>query len=176
MAQELSPNATPEAQERPALEPGFLPWLRRRIAALQPRTRKQYVILALIMLGVLFLGAEWRWTANYSAQVIVTPAPTGGEFSVGINPTTERLDFGDLPQGLTQTRFVTLENGRIPTRVTIMITGGIRDFIRVDDAFFTMGSNETRRVEFEIRVPSTAETKKYSGRIMINRTPWLPWP
>lgn len=146
------------------------------LSRFRPRTRKQYLVLGLILLIALFGSIQCRWTATYSAQVVVLPAPVDNEISIGLNPTTERLDFGDLPQGLTQSRFVTLENGRIPTRVTIVIYGGIRDFISVDDAFFIMDPNETRRVQFDIAPPFNAEIKKHTGRVVIVRTPWLPWP
>ena len=150
--------------------------VRRLLSRYRPHTRKQYVYLGLVVFLGLLAMLQCRWTQTYSTQVLVLRAVAGSETSIGVNPTTERLDFGDLQQGLSETRFVTLENGRLPNRVTIIIYGGIRDFISVDDAFFTMDPNETRRIEFHIAVPSNAETKVHRGRVMIFRTPWLPWP
>ena len=151
------------------------PTVQRFVSRFRPRTPKHYAYVALVLALSLFAVVQFRWTETYSVQLIVLPAVAGSEPSFGINPTTERLDFGDLQPGLTETRFVTLENGKLPNRVTIIIYGGIRDFLSVDDAFFTMDPNETRRIAFHIAVPSNAETRKHSGRVVIIRTPWLPW-
>ncbi len=176
MTQELSPEA-PEAnaQQRPALAPGFLAWLRRRFVALRPRTTKHWALYSLLLVLALFVLFEWRSTTIYSAQVVVVPRTD--ELVVGINPTTERLDFGDLSQNSSQTRTVRLENGSgLPVRVTIIITGDIGPLIKLSDAFFTLDGGETRDVEFTLVVPPNAEPKKYSGRVMIVRMPWPPWP
>ncbi len=175
MTQELPPETPqPEAQERAALEPGFLPWLRRRLVALRPRTGKHWAVYAVLFVLALFVLFEWRSTNVFSAQVVVMPRTE--ELVIGFNPTTERLDFGDLAQNSAQTRSLTLENGgRLPARVSIIIMGDIAQFIGVSDAFFTLDGGETKSVEFTLVVPPTAQPKKYSGRVLVIRIPWLPW-
>ena len=174
MAQELSPDVTLEAQERPALEPGFLPWLRRRIAAFQPRTWRHWALYAALALIALFLLFMWSTATTYPAQVLVIQEGGG----IGLSPAyTDRLDYGDLPQGGGATLTVDLGNeSRIPLGVFVVATGDIRQFIRISDAFFVLDSGETKHVELAAGIPGTAEQKRYSGKVYIFKIPWLPWP
>ncbi len=173
MAQELSPNASPGAQERPALEPGFLPWLRRRIAALQPRTSRRWALYAVLFLVGLFALFTWRSATTYDATVLVTEEGSG----IGLSPYTDRLDFGDLPAGGGATMPLTLtNNSRIPTRFFVIATGDIRQFIRMSDAFFLLDPGDTRVVEFSAGIPRTTEPKRYTGKVYIFKLPWSPWP
>ena len=50
------------------------------------------VVLIIIFLAVFYIALDAN---KYSAQVLVIE----GEGRVGVNPTTERLDFGDLSRG-----------------------------------------------------------------------------
>ena len=174
MTQELSPNATPEAQEGPALQPGFLPWLRRRIAALQPRTRRHWALYAGLALPALFLLFVWSTATTYSVTVLVTEEQN----VFGLAPYFEdRLDFGDLPQGGGATMEVTLENrGRVPARFFVISTGDIRQFIQISDAFFLVDPSDTKVVEFRAGIPRTAAPQRYDGKLYVFKIPWSPWP
>ena len=179
MTQASSPATAPAAPERAALEPGFLPWLLRRLRSLRPRTWKHWALYAFLFLVVLFLLYEWRSSISYSAQVLVTDVVvTDEELAIGISPYyPDRLDFGDLPRGSSATLTVALQNdGRIPMRVFIVATGDISRFIRISDAFFILDPGQAKEVEFSAGIPGTAQPKQYSGKVYVFRTPWLPWP
>ncbi len=162
-----------ERQEVPAT--GLPGWLQRRLARLRPKTKRQWATYALIALVAVFALFECRATATYSAQVVVTAAT--GESNIGINPTTESLDFGDLTQGLGLSKYLQVDNGGIiPVRVVIIVRGDIGPFMDVHSQSFTLTPREHRRVEFALSVPPTAAPRKYSGRVIILRFPWSPWP
>jgi hypothetical protein len=171
------PEESPDVgeQELPSVAAGFVSWLRRRPEALWPTTRRRWAFYGLFLLLALFVLFEWRATITYSAQVIVIERTD--ELIVGINPTTERLDFGDLTQGSSQVRPLVLENSSVlPQRISIVVTGEIGQFIQISDAFFTLERGETRNVDFTLFVPPNAEPRKYSGRVLVLRAPWSPWP
>jgi hypothetical protein len=174
MARELSPKAAgPKPREQPALEPGFLGWLRRRLAGLYPRTWRHWAVYVLVFLLAVFLLFEYRSATTYSATVLVTTE----ENVIGISPYTDRLDFGDLPQGGSATVPLTLENNsRVPTRFFIIATGDVRQFVRMSDAFFVLDPGESKEVTFTAAIPGTTEPKRYSGNVRIFKTPWPPWP
>ena len=154
--------------------PGYL---RRRAEGLWgriwPLTGKRIAVLALILVFTMILAFEVQATETFTVEVVII----GEEKFVGFNPTTERLDFGDMSRGTGQTRSITLENaGVIPTRIYIMVLGDVRDFIQIDDAFFVMDPGEVTQVDLTMIVPSSASIKRYSGRLLVIRSPWSPWP
>jgi hypothetical protein len=107
----------------------------------------------------------------YSATVLVT-----GEGAIGLPPPTDELDFGDVSGGLNISRKMTLTNdGQFDSYVVIIVTGGIRDFLSVSDAFFVLDKGEERTVEFKVHPAMNAEQKRYSGHVFIVRMPWTPW-
>lgn len=145
--------------------------LRRRLGL--PRvTRWRLVALGAVLLVVLAWGAvAVSSTTMYSATVLITEGR-----GIGIPPPTERLDFGDVPQGMSMHRNVILENdGKLDSYVLILSWGGIRDFLSIDDAFFNLSPGEERTVDFSVRSPDNAPAKRYSGRVFIVRLPWW-WP
>lgn len=136
-------------------------------------TRWRLALLAgILLLMLLWFGVAATSTSIYSATVLVT------ESSHGIAPPNALFDFGDLPPTAAIDHKLTLKNdGRLNTYVTIMVFGGIRDFLDVEDAFFNLNSGEERDVLVKLSVPSTAEPgKRYDGRVVVTRLPWgLPW-
>lgn len=144
--------------------------LRRRLSWF---TRWRLVLLGgIILLLLLWSGSAATSTSVYSASVLIT------ETRHGIAPPDALFDFGDLPPTAAIDHKLTLKNdGRMDTYVMIMVFGGIRDFLDIDDAFFNLGSGEEREILVRLSVPSTAEPgKRFSGRVVITRLPWgLPW-
>lgn len=162
-------------QELPSVAAGFVSWLRRRPDVLWPSTRRRWAFYAFLLLLALFVLFEWRSTITYSAQVLVLERTD--ELIIGLNPTTERIDFGDLTQGSSQVRPLVLENnGFLPFRFTIITTGSISQFMSVSDAFFTLHPGETKNVDFILVLPPNAEPRMYTGQVFVLRVPWSPWP
>jgi hypothetical protein len=135
-------------------------------------TRWRLVAIGVIAVMLLvWSGVAVSSTTMYSATVLVK-----GESAIGLPPPTDTLDFGDVSPGFNMSRRLTLTNdGHFDSYVAIIVTGGIRDFLSVDDAFFVLDKGEERTVEFKVRPPINAEEKRYSGRIFIVRLPWTPW-
>jgi hypothetical protein len=159
--------------------------LRHRLAVLGERlpapvrarfawlTRWRLALLAgILLLMLLWSGAAATSTSVYSATVLVT------EGRHGIAPADALFDFGDLPPTAAIEHKLTLRNdGRMDTYVMIMIFGGIRDFLDIEDAFFNLKSGQEREILVKLSVPLTAEPgKRYNGRVVVTRVPWgLPW-
>lgn len=91
---------------------------------------------------------------------------------LGINPLADKLDFGDLSRNNGMTRFVTLKSGGgMETYIWILKFGGISDLVTTDKTFFVLKPGEEVKISFEIKIPDSAEFKKYSGRAWIFRVP-----
>jgi hypothetical protein len=172
-----APSAAPPQPkaEGPSEETGLRARLRRRLSRLVPRTRKQQALYALIFLLLLIALFEWRSSTSYSAFVTVTAEK---DQTIVLSPPGAQLfDFGQLPQGGSGTVNLILQNeGAIPTRFFIVPVGSIRQFIKLDEAFVLLQPGEAQVVQVSAVVPRTANTGEYSGRVVVIRTPWLPWP
>lgn len=138
-----------------------------------PQLTRWRLVAIGVVAAILFVwsGVAVSSTTMYSATVFVT-----GEGGIGLPPPTNTLDFGDVSPGLNMTRKMTLTNdGLFDSYVAIIVTGDIRNFLSVDDAFFVLDKDEERTVEFKVRAPINAEENRYSGRVFIVRMPWTPW-
>ena len=126
------------------------------------------IILAIIAIVVLFLAVQVINAAKYKMVVNVVE----GENIMGINPTAEKLDFGDLSRNNGMTRYITISNnGSFRIYVIVWKMGNISDLINVSRNFFVLGSGQEEKLGFEINIPPSAQTKKYSGRVWIFRLP-----
>ena len=174
MVQAPSP-APPQAETPAPVEAPPRGRLERWAQRLVPRTRKHQALYAFLFLLFLFTLFEWRSSTSYSAIVVVTPLE---DRTIGIgNLTGDLFDFGELPQGGSASTALILENdGPIPSRFFIVPVGGIRQFIKLDEAFILLQPGEAQVVEVAAVVPRTANLGEYSGRVVVIRTPWPPWP
>lgn len=136
--------------------------------------RQHQALYAVVFLLALFVLFEWRASTSYEAFIIVTPEE---DQTIGIGPpSSELFGFGELPQGEAATENLILQNERaVPTRISIVPMGGMRQFMRVSDAFFLLDPGDGKDVEFTMAVPGTARSKAYTGRVLIIRTSWIPW-
>lgn len=132
---------------------------------------KIYEKVLLVIFAVLFLFIFYvTLDANkYQATVRVIE----GEGRVGINPTTERLDFGDLSPGTSAVRRVSVENGIfIPIYVAAFRLGGITDLMKQDKNFFVLKKGEKVELEFSVYMPASAKPEDvYGGRIFLFKIP-----
>ena len=174
MTQEAAPTAPqPEVSEAPQ-ERAPATRLERWADRFRPRTWKHkalYVGAFVLFLFALFI---WRTSDSFTAVVVVTPESN----TVGIGvPTDEMLDFGELPAGGAASTAIIVQNeGRIPNRIFVIPFGGIRQFIKLDDAFFLLKRREAQVVGVSAVIPVTASEGEYSGRVIVIRVPWPPWP
>jgi len=122
----------------------------------------------LIILILLLVAVQVAIAERYQAQVQVIE----GEKKVGVNPTTEMLDFGDLSADTSATRLVTMKAGGMDTFVHITKVGGISDLIKVSENNFTMKKGDEKKIEFAMYMPKSAPVGKwYKGWVMIFKVP-----
>ncbi len=128
------------------------------------------VILVIIAIIVVFAIVQVVNAAKYKMLVNVKE----GENIIGVNPTAEALDFGDLSRNNGMTRYVELKSGGgTSVYVAAFNIGGISDLVKLDRNFFVLKPGETVKLAYEIQIPPSAEVKKYSGYTVIFRLPKL---
>ena len=132
--------------------------------------KKRYI--SLIALGVLLLLVItflFQAMTIYDAQVI---AKEKGE-AIGIAPFTDRIDFGDIPQGQTVGKTLIMENeGAVPNQINIFVIGNIGDLVDVEPSSVSLEPGETAEVDLELTMPASATPeKKYTGKVFILRLP-----
>lgn len=130
------------------------------------KTKKILIIIGIIIL--VFLAVQIVNAAKYKMVVNVVE----GENVLGINPLTDKLDFGDLSRNNGMTRYVSMNNeGRSPVYVIAIKAGSISDLVKIEKNFFTLESGTEIKLPFQINIPPSAETKVYSGWVWIFRLP-----
>lgn len=127
------------------------------------------IILALILIVFAAVFYVVLDANKYSAEVNVID----GEGRVGVNPTTESLDFGDLSRGSSAVRRVDIVNGTsIPVFVSVLKIGGIADLMKLDHNNFELGGGAQTQLEFTTYIPASAQVgDNYTGRVFIFRIP-----
>ena len=129
-------------------------------------------VLLWVLLVILIFFTYLSVDANkYRALVRVIE----GDGKVGVNPTDEALDFGDLSRGTAAVRRVALENGTpVPMRVIIFKIGDIRTLMKVDQNYFRLAPHQSIKIDFTTYMPASAEIDKvYDGRVYIFKVPFL---
>ena len=140
--------------------------LRPRLPRLRPWQWAITAVLALLL--VLWLSMTAQSTSIYSATVLIT------EGSHGIADPKALFDFGDLPPTASIEHKLTLKNdGKFDNYVMIIVSGEIRDFLDIEDAFFNLDPGQEREILVKLSVPATAEPgKRYDGRVVVTYLPW----
>jgi hypothetical protein len=126
-----------------------------------------FVVVFLLAIAGVFFG---RATTIYSAQVVVTEKGS----NIGMAPFTDRVDFGDIPQGSGVSKTITLDNlGDNDNNIKVYTMGSIWSFIDIEPgASFTLGGGQSQDIVLKMLIPETAPVgKKYTGRIFILRLP-----
>src|SRR3989344_1473545 len=132
-------------------------------------TNKSKLIFAVIGLMVIFIIAVQIINAVKYKMVVNVKE---GENIMGVNPLADKLDFGDLSRNKGMTRYVTLKsNGSVSTFAAVLKFGEISDLVKLDKNYFVLKPNEEIKLAFEINIPPSAQTKKYSGWAVIFRLP-----
>ena len=132
--------------------------------------KRRYIVLVALVFVLVLAGTFFaRATTIYSAQVI---AKAAGE-PVGMAPFTDRIDFGDVPQGESVTKGITLENeGENENSINVFILGSISSLVDIEPISFTIAAGERRDIKLKLRMPASAEPeKKFTGRVFILRLP-----
>ncbi|MDD5626612.1 MAG: hypothetical protein PHW01_01155 [Patescibacteria group bacterium] len=124
-----------------------------------------YVIIAII---AVFIVVQLLSASYYKMTVNVVE----GENVVGVNPTAEKLDFGDLSRGSSMTRYVTLKSaGKSPSYIIVWKFGGVASLVKVEKNYFTLNSSEEVKITFSLTIPPSAQIKHYNGQVIIFKLP-----
>ena len=132
--------------------------------------KKRYI--AIIALGVLLLLVVtflFQALTIYDTQVIVKAA---GD-PIGMAPFTDRIDFGDVPQGEGVGKTLIMENeGAVPNQVVVFVIGNIGDLVTVNPESVSLEPGEKVEVDFDLSMPvSATPEKKYTGKVFVLRLP-----
>ena len=139
-----------------------------QIKRMTPKKIIKCIILLIIFIIAWFAVVQYIAADKYEAVVKVMEE--GGK--IGVNPMTDRLDYGDLPKGNTSTRFVTIENGgKMNVYVVIFKYGEIAELIRINRNNFIIESGEKEKVEFSLEMPISANKEGYEGKVLIFKLP-----
>jgi hypothetical protein len=126
-----------------------------------------------IVIGVivLVLAVQVVLAQKFTATVL----PIEGEKKVGVNPTTEVLDFGDLSHDTSAVRTITLKSGGSrDTYVYIMTFGSLSDLIKISENNFVLKGGQEKKVEFSVYMPVSAKTgQRMNARVWIFKLPKL---
>ena len=134
-----------------------------------PMSKGEKVLLVFGALVVLLLFYITLDANKYRAEVRVIE----GAGAVGVNPTTELLDFGDLSRGTSAVRRVSIENETgIRMWIGVVRLGSITDLLRLDKNYFVLQGHTNERIEFTVYMPASGEVgTMYSGRVFVF---WIP--
>jgi len=142
-----------------------------KVTNIHPEKKRHHIgkiiVWAVVFLVVFFCVVQYLNASKYEALVQVIK-----EDKIGVNPTGERLDFGDLPRDKSATRNVTLSSkGSTGTYIMVWKFGDISDLVKVNKNYFTLKPGTTEKLEFSVYIPNSAEYKYYKGRVIIFQIP-----
>lgn len=132
-------------------------------------SKKNTLLTIIVLAAVWFASVQLLAADRYQAVVNVIE----GADIVGVNPSAERLDFGDLSRDTGASRFVNLKNpGKRAKTIWVVKLGKIAELMKIDkSAKFTLRPGEEVKVEFSLKIPVSAPLGKYQGRVMIFKWP-----
>jgi len=124
------------------------------------------VVLAIVVPLVFYITLDAN---KYRAEVRVVE----GSGRVGVNPTTELLDFGDLSRGTSAVRRVNISNNTgIPLWIAVVRVGSISDLMSPNKNYFVLPAHSEETIEFTTYMPASGEVGAlYSGRVFVFRIP-----
>ncbi len=124
---------------------------------------KAFLFVIIFIIAVQIIAAE-----KYSAQVVVIDS----QKEVGINPTNEKLDFGDLSPGTRATRYINLEAGGVESYVYLIKFGSISELIKVGDNGFYLKKGDQKKLDLNMFMPYSAPAgKEYKGYVWMFKIP-----
>lgn len=164
-----STSPVPTAAGTPLLQTPKRGWWHRLTGEPMKKWEKIIGVIALILFLCIFyvvLDAN-----KYQATVHII----SGQGKVGVNPTTEKLDFGDLSPGTSAVRRVSVQNQTIiPVYVMVLRVGGINDLMKLNKNFFTLPPKSSTELEFSVYMPASAkEGDTLTGRVFLFKIPFV---
>lgn len=132
-------------------------------------SKKNALMTIIVIAGVWLASVQLLAADRYQAVVNVIE----GTDTVGVNPSAERLDFGDLSRDTGASRFVNLKNpGKMAKTIVLVKSGKIAELMKADKpAMFTLRPGEEAKIEFNVKIPVSAPYGQYAGTVMIFKWP-----
>lgn len=131
-------------------------------------TRGKIISLVVILIIIWFGAIQIMAAERYEAIVNVVE----GDNKVGVNPTSERLDFGDLSRDTGAAKNVTIKNtGQSDKKIIVIKRGAISELMKVNKSNFVLKAGEETKIEFSVQIPVSAPYQKYAGQVMIFKLP-----
>lgn len=126
------------------------------------------ILWGVLILVVIFVIVQFTNASKYKMTVMVVE----GENVLGVNPTTEKLDFGDLSRNNGMIRRINIVNGgSLKTRVIVFKFGEVSELIKLNKNFFVLNPGDKFELTFDINIPASAEFREYKGNVWIFRLP-----
>lgn len=141
-------------------------WEKNTGAPLRTRDKVIGTIAIVLFLFVFYVVLDAN---KYRALVHVIE----GEGKIGVNPTAEAIDFGDLSLGTSAVRRVDIKNGTpIPMYIMVFKTGSIAGLMKIDKNFFRLPPGGDVKIEFTAYMPASAKVgNDYKGRVYLFKVP-----
>lgn len=139
---------------------------------IQPKKKLRLIDkIVLAILSAVFLFAFYITLDANKYRALVRAVE--GEGKIGVNPTDEALDFGDLSRGTSAVRRVAIENGTpFSLYVFAVRTGSIRTLIKLDKNYFKVLPRSSDKLELSVYMPASAEIDRvYDGRVYLFKIP-----
>lgn len=141
----------------------------RRIK-LSLRKRIKIICIACTAFIAWLAVAQYILADKYEATVKVVEKGA----QTGINPLTDKIDYGDLPKGKSSTRLLTIDNrGKTDVYVKIVKIGSIAELIKIDKDDFILRPQNQEKVEMSVKIPISADQPAYNGQVIILKMPKL---
>lgn len=157
---------------RPGIQPNIKPKqsLGIQMQVMEPvKKRSVGKIIAWIIILIIAIIAlvQYLNAAKYPALVQVID-----QDRIGVNPTGNALDFGDLPRDKSAVRTVNLvSKGNTGSYIIVLKTGAVADLLTVDKNYFTLKPHTTEQLQFTAYIPNSAAYKYYRGEVLIFQIP-----
>lgn len=125
-------------------------------------------LVAVLALFVWFAAVQYIAADKYVATVQVKSEGS----ATGVNPRSEKLDYGDVPKNSSMIRSITVKNGgNADVYIKILKHGDIAEIIEIEKSDFTLQNGQEENIEFLLDVPISAEEREYKGGIIILKIP-----
>jgi hypothetical protein len=125
---------------------------------------------------LIFVILSWILIVQYvvADKYVATVQVKGEGSATGVNPTSEKLDYGDISKGGSVVRSITVSNGgNVDVYIKIFKNGEIAELIETEKNDFTLKSGEEENIEFVLKIPVNANERNYNGKVLIFKLPKL---
>ena len=119
---------------------------------------------AVIEAGPLFV------TKTVKYPISVSVIPSNATQTLGISVDYGKLEYGILPKGSSATKYINLTNHDEPVKITMLVTGTIKDMIKIEKNDFILHTYEKIPVKL-----NASKTGNFSGELEIRATKPKTW-